>query len=479
MDEIDITQLADIKYKPTLRNVHTLLDMYIEGEFETRLAVFTNWLLAYQNVNLTGQRASGKTHIVEQVSRFLPDKGGLYNMSAGSEKSSYYQAEKIKAHTHIMIPELNKLTPGNRELLKDWGEGKESKYDVVIFEAGNRRVQQYIIQPRPFIFCLADEQEIRIDDQLRSRLTVIRSDVSEAMNIAVNIRQAEEAMLPSNPRKYDVEEFKKLQQHIATLPPWDEKSFRHPSANIFVGCIPTIFTDCRRDFPKYLKNTYGITRFYWKERLYQEINTLDNYDKLIKRKVFFVTPEDMYYNHIIYGNMLIESSLRCTNIERNLIRIIQKSKEPLNRNSIQAKVRQGGMNISAHMITRHLSALADLGYVEIYKIGNSIATYGVGQLFKDFVFKINWNDVIAESIKNIKKYYPDIADDYIKIFCEEPKALNPFSGIEIQLKDIEYMVVNHKQVSELEKHFTKEELDETPIIEEEEIFEDNIYKEII
>ena len=467
----------DMSYKPNLHIVHNILNLYIEGEFETRLAIFTNWLLAHQNINLTGQRGSGKTLMVENVSRLLPDKNGLYNMSAGSDKSGYYQAEKIKAHSHIMIPELNKLNQTNRELLKDWGEGRPSKYDVVVFEGGNRRIQTFIIPPRPFIFCLADEQETRIDDQLRSRLTVIRSDISENQNIAVNIRQAQEAMLPSNPRKYDIEDFKKMQNHIATLPQWDEKSFRHPAANVFVGCIPTLFTDCRRDFPKYLKNTYGITRFYWKERLYQEINTLDDYDKLVKRKVFFVTPEDMYYNHIIYGNMLIESSLRCSNIERQLIKIIQKSKEPINRNSIQAKVRQEGMNMSAHMITRHLSTLADLGYVEIYKIGNSIATYGVGQLFKDFVFKINWNEVIAESIKNIKKYYPDIADEYIKRYCDNPRALNPFSAIEIQLKDIEE--VKPKYVSELEKHFTQEELEETPVIEEELIEEDNIDEEIV
>ena len=447
------------EFHPNLHMIHKILDCYIEGEFESRLAIFTNWLLAHQNINLAGQRAGGKTWITEQVAKLLPDNNGLYNMSSGSDKSGFYQAEKIKAHSHIMIPELNKLNPTNRELLKDFGEGRPAKYDVVIFEAGNRRVQTYIIPPKPFIFCLADEQETSIDDQLRSRLTVIRVDVSENQNIAVNIRQAQEALLPSNPKSIDLEEFKQIKEHIATLPAWDEKSFRHPAANIFVGCIPTIFTDSRRDFPKYLKNTYGITRFYHKERISQEITTLDDYDKVIKRQVFFVTPEDMYYNHIIYGNMLIESSLKCTNIERQLIRILQKSKEAINRNTIQAKVRQEGMNISAHMITRHMSALSDLGYVEVYKVGaTSPATYTVGQLFKDFKFSVDWNEVIKECINNIRQYYPNIADDYVSRFCKDPTAINPFSGVKIHIKTIEEPKVISK--SELEKHFTKEELEE-------------------
>ena len=383
-------------------------------------------------------------------------------MSAGSEKSGYYQAEKIKAHSHIMIPELNKLTATNRELLKDWGEGKPSKYDVVIFEGGARRVQTYVIPPRPFIFCLADEQEMKIDDQLRSRLTVIRSDVSEAQNVAVNLRQAEEALMPSNTRGVDIEEYQKMSDHIASLPAWDEKSFRHPAAGIFVGCIPTIFTDCRRDFPKYLKNTYGITRFHWKDRMFKEISTLDDYDKIVKRKVFFVTPEDMYYNHIIYGSMLIESSLRCTNIERNLIKILQGSKEAMSRNTVQAKVRQQGMNISAHMISRHMGTLSDLGYVELYKVGTAPATYTVGQLFKDFTFNVDWNVVIKECIDKMKKHYPDVADEYAKRYCTNPKCINPYSGIEIELKTIE--VPKELVKSELEKHFTKEEIEADKIV---------------
>ncbi len=465
---IDLSSSADLKYKPKLWDVHKLLDLNIEGEYESRMAIFTNWLLAHQHVNLTGQRASGKTHVVQQIAKFLPEKNGLFNLSGGSEKSAYYQAEIMKRHSHIMIPELNKLPANNKELLKDWGEGAISEYKVVIFEAGNRRVQTYKMHPKPFIFCLADEQELKIDDQLRSRLTTIRTDITEAMNVAVNIRQAEDAMVPSKP--FNEKDYSKMREHISTLPPWDEDGYRHPAASIFVGCIPTIFTDCRRDFPKYLRNTYGITRFYWKERISATINTLDKENKLIKKKIFFVTPIDMYYNHIIYSKTLIESSLRCTSTERQLIKILQETKEPMNRNDIQAKVRNYGMTISANMITKHLGGLADLGYVEIIKVGSSIATYTVGKLFKDFSFDIDWNLVIAECIKNIKKYYPDVANKYIELYCDNPVIYHPFNGVEIKIKDVKEV---HK--TSIKNQFSDEELK----VEVEEVIEDSVDETII
>ena len=288
---VDLSSVTDMSFVPNLYQVHLILDEEIVGENETRMALFTNWILAYRNVSMSGQRSSGKTYTTERVARLLPDKNGLYNLSKGSEKASWYQAEQLKAHSHIMVPELNKLSKDAKETLKDWGEGKPSQYKTVVFEGGIRRTQTYTLNCKPFVFCLADEEEMIIDEQLRSRLTIIRTDNSEQQNRAVTLQQAELAILPNNPKKQSEDLFKQMKHHIATLPPMTKIEFRHPAAGVFVECIPPYFTDCRRDFPKYLANTYGITRFYWKERMF--IKKGDNL-------VFFVTPEDMYYNHIIY-----------------------------------------------------------------------------------------------------------------------------------------------------------------------------------
>jgi hypothetical protein len=475
---VDITATADKTYHPSLFDVHEFLDINIVGEFDTRMATFTNWVLAHQNVNLAGQRASGKTWVVDHVSKFLPDKNGLYDLSAGSEKNLWYQAEAMREHSHIKIPELNKVPKAAIEVLKDWGEGRMSEYRVTIFEAGIRRVHPYKLKPKPFIFCVADEEELKIDDQLRSRLTVIRSDITESQNQAVNIQQAELAMI-GNPKKFDEVKFKKLKHHIQTLPPWDELSYRHPAASLFVGCIPTVFTDCRRDFPKYLKNTYGITRFYWKNRMSTDISMLDDNNKVVKKKVWFVTPEDMYYNHIIYGSILIESSLRCSNMERQLIRIVEKASEPLSRDAIQARVRKIGMNISAQMITRHMNALTNLGYCECIKVGASRATYTLGKLFKDFNFDINWSDVIAECIKTMKEYYKDYADEYIKKYCVDTVVKHPYTGIDIKLSEVEERIVNDTDTSVIGSDPAPIEDEIENLVTESEAIDDNVEVEEI
>lgn len=457
------------KYCPELYDVHRMLDIQIVGEFESRLATFTNWILACQNVNLTGQRASGKTHVVDNVAKFLPEKNSLYNLSSGSEKSAWYQAEAIKRHSYIKIPELNKVPKPVLEILKDWGEGRDATYKVTIFEAGNRRVQEYKMPQKPFIFCIADEEELKLDDQLRSRLTVIRSDITESQNQAVNIQQAELAMMPTNPKPFVEGDWKNIREHISSLPEWDKEGYRHPAANIFVGCIPTVFTDCRRDFPKYLNNTYGIARFYHKDRLSTEIKMLNDNNVVINKVIYFVTPTDMYYNHIIYGNILVESSLRCSNMERQLINILDQSKEGLSRDMIQSRVRKIGMTISAQMITKHMRVLVDLGYVEVNKIGNAKATYTIGKLFKEFQFNINWSDVVAECRKNMKKYYPELADKYIKSYCTDPVVIHPYTGVKINLVDIKEEEVKEESLI-ADDGFT--EADEEPITEVEEIEDD-------
>ena len=260
---IDLSGQADLKFKPNLFDVHKILDEFIVGEFESRMAVFTNWVLSDRHCMLTGQRSSGKTWITDHVSKLLPDENGAYTIYSGSEKSGWYQAEAMKNHSHIVVLELNKIPKEVIEVLKDWGEGKDSKYKVVVSEGGNRRLQTYKLPCKPFIFCLADEEEMNVGEQLTSRLTVIRTDNSESQNRAVMYEQAKLAMNPKNTKKPPEELLLNMKQHIVTLPPIISTDFKHPASELFVNSSPSFFTDCRRDFPKYLENTNGICRFYF------------------------------------------------------------------------------------------------------------------------------------------------------------------------------------------------------------------------
>ena len=179
MSFIDLSIDADMDYKPNLFEVHQILDQYIVGEYESRLSLFTNWLLSHQNVMMSGQRASGKTFTTNHVASLLPEKNSVYNLSAGSDKSGWYQANALLQHSHVMIPELNKLPKETKEVLKDWGEFRTATYKVTIYEGGVRRIREYKLHHKPFVFCLADEEELKLDDQLRSSLTNIRSIIGD------------------------------------------------------------------------------------------------------------------------------------------------------------------------------------------------------------------------------------------------------------------------------------------------------------
>ena len=424
MAEVNLSIITDKDFKPTLYDVHTVLDEEVVGEHQSRMSVFTNWALANKNVLMSGPRSSGKTFITDHVIPFLGD--GVYTIYSGSDKSHWYQIENLKKATHIVILELNKVPKEVLECLKDWGEGKPSIYKTVVFEGGIRKVKSFKIPPKPFIFCLADEEEFNLGEQLSSRLTLVRTDNSMTQNKKVLDQQAKLAIEKTNIKRVDSVMKGKLMQHVLTLPPLSDYEFKHPAADIFVSAIPQLFTDCRRDFPKYLGNTYGIARFNWKERIVIPRKEEGEKDWII------VTPADMWLNQVIYGNNLVESSLKCSAMEREILAVVRKYDAAVDRNYVSKQIRKKGINISTHMVSRLLKKLSDVGYLDSQKVGTTYQ-YTISE-FGDFNFAIDWKEVIEATKKAVAEHYPEIAEKYIKDYCTNPKVMHPFTG---EMIDIE------------------------------------------
>ena len=282
---------------------------------------------------------------------------------------------------------------------------------------------------KPTVFCLADEQEMKVGEQLLSRLTTIRTDSSVNQNKRVMNHQAVLAKKKKNPKKIDQETLNKLRMHVTTLPLFNSIDFKHPTAELFVESIPPFFTDCRRDFPKYLDNTYGIARFYWKERI--------RIDKGSENSLLFVTPADMFLNHIIYGRNLVESALRCSPVQKDIIEIVKTFGKPITRAAVQRNMRKIGYNISGHMCARHLNELADIGYLEKEKKSKD-TNYEVGDLFNEFQFTVDWKEIIKATKDNITKEFPELAEAYIKKYCTPPiNVVHPFSGKVVDISQLE------------------------------------------
>ena len=417
-------KLDNPNYKPTLYEIHQVLHQEIVGEHESRMSLFTNWVLGHQNVMITGARASGKTFITDHIRKyFLKDK--CYAIEMGSDKSGWYQTTNIEKADYILIYELNQLPKDFHEVLKMWGEGKEATYKVVSMEGGFKRVITKKLPPRPFAFCLADEDETRINEQMNSRLTTIRTDDTINQNKAVMFDQANLAALKKNYKEIDHQKIQNLKLHLDSLPSFEKNEFKNPAASLFVEAIPPFFTDCRRDFPKYLANCMGICRYHHKER--SKIKTKFGH-------AYFITPEDMLLNQIIYGNTLIQSSLKCTNLQRKMIIILNEYRGLMDRNKMQRHLRQHGLNISAHMITRHLTDLTNIGYCESEKESSSSPVkYRSASFVEDFKLDIDWKKVIELSFKIVEQEYPEALEAYKKSCKKE--ITHPFTGEMINMEN--------------------------------------------
>lgn len=445
--DIDLSSVTNKDFKPTLYMIHKILNQEIVGEFKSRMSLFTNFVLSNKFVLMSGPRASGKTWISDHVVKYFLGSleegvGTAYTITMGSKKSAWYQYEKINRASHIVIFELNQVPEGFNEVLKMWGEGKDAEYKVTVNNSGSFKTSNKKLEYKPTVLCLADEQEEEIDEQLWSRLTIIRTDSSLEQNKRVLKHQAMLAKKKKNPKRVKTKLMKKLKSHIHTMPTLNDTEFKHPASDLFIDAIPPFFTDCRRDFPKYLENTYGITRFHWKNRIKRD-------------KMMFVTPQDMFYNHVIYGHNIVESALKCSRIQRDMIEIIKEYNEPAHRKIVQKNLRKIGYSVSAHMCSRHLNDLTDIGYLEKEKQGRKVY-YTVGDLFNEFEFTINWEKIVEESKSYMKKEYPNVADEYTKRYCKEPTLIHPFSGKKINLFNIKQSKIDLTESKSNLRFYVKE-----------------------
>jgi Fe2+ or Zn2+ uptake regulation protein len=185
-----------------------------------------------------------------------------------------------------------------------------------------------------------------------------------------------------------------------------------------------------------------------------------------------LTPADMFLNHIIFGKTLVNSALKCNNIQREIMNILQQKADYVTKSDVQKEMKLKGTSLSASMVTRHLNILTDLGYAEKEKVSQTIVQYRIGKMFEEFLFEVDWDNVIEKSAENVKLHYPDVADEYIGRFCTDPEVVHPFTGKIIKLKEIGVMKakatlgVNLDELPPEPKKGTLEEFQEIKVEEE-------------
>lgn len=453
-------------YIPSLFDINKTFDVIkvkpfdgIKGEYHNRMVVFTNFVLGKKCILLAGNRSTGKTALMQIVSAYCPNPAII---SQASDKADFRNV-KLNESTHFIVPEINKVNDKFIEIMKDHGEGASHVYNFLDEFKQNRSV---IIDPKPFITSLADENDSSLGAELISRLTVINMDAS----IEQNKRVIEEKLLRAqNPfRKEEVTQdvVKQCIEYVKNLPNIYDYQFIYLPGTSVKNVIPPIFTDSRRDTDKYLENTKGVALFHFFDRLTFVYKN---------KKIILITPEDVWYNHIIYNKILVKSALKCNDTERKVIELLtdkrRQKKKGISESDIPVRftvtqihkeLLRLGYTHSLPTVKKYCERLTDIGYVikdedtrpPMFEINSSFTS--------EYESTIDWNKIVEECKRAVREIFPEYADEYIRRFCTPPIIVkNPFTGEEIDI-----LSSSSEGKSTSQNTITKKESDEGIIIED-------------
>jgi hypothetical protein len=450
--DIDVEETIP-EIRPTLFDINKSFDVLkntdgryvgIRGEEEARMVVFTNFVLGEKPVILKGSRASGKTNIMEVTSMYAHSPITI----ASSSEKAYQRNKNLNKHSHFIIPEVNKINEKTVEMLKDFGEGADHQYS---FTNPYKETETILIQAKPFITSIADENKNvnLLGEELISRLTVVRTDSSIKQNVAVIREKLKRAENPFYKKGISQTKVKQYVDYVKSLPSIRSFTFIYPAGEEMYKAIPPLFTDSRRDTDKYLANTYGITLFHYFDRIRKTIDS---------KSYLFVTPADMWYNHVIYQNVLLESSLKCGRIEKEILDVLKIHGENIRQDEWGNKVK--GMKIgdvhtellkrsftpTVESVRKYCDNLMEVGYItrneELRPFRYSLNP----ELQREYQLHIDWQTIVEQCKKSISTNFPDVADEYISRFCENGglTVVHPFTGEKLNLLDTTEKVVPQK-----------------------------------
>lgn len=436
MDDIDITlEDLDINIKPTLYDINKSFSVVktqnyngIVGEEEARMVIFTNFILGEKPVILKGSRSSGKSNLLKIV--------GVYSKNpidiASSSDKAYQRNKALNDYSHFFIPEVNKINDKTVEMLKDFGEGEKHQYS---FTNPFKEVETITIDPKPFITSIADENKNvdALGEELLSRLTVVRTDSSVKQNINVIEEKLKRAQNPNYKQNVTQEEVNKLKNYVKSLPSIREFGFIYPAGASVRSAIPPLFTDSRRDTEKYLSNTYGITLFHLWDRM--EVYVGD-------KKYLLVTPADIWYNHRIYQNVLLESSLKCGKIEQRILEVLKDHGDVeqtdnwgnkvtgLSVTDIHTELLRLSFTPTIESVKKMCNQLMEIGYVTRNEEVRPHRFSLNPELKREHKVMIDWNNIINECKKSIQENFPSLSEEYISRYCSGDGliVIDPFTG---------------------------------------------------
>lgn len=407
------------------------------GDEQTALALVLQWVVARKPVLLGGPASSGKTNLLEVAATYCRKP---YEFRAGTEKAEIYNSENEKAQediskaTHFKISEINRVTDTVREMLKYFGEGDDYTY---------RRTgdEDITIKCTGFCTCLADENQVsvgKLGTELMSRLLTLTLDGTTNQTRKVIEATFKKKRDPFAFRKVNEDFIKKCQNYVKQLPDINKYTIIMPAGEIMADAVPYFFTSNRRDAHKWLMNVDAISMFHFPDRVKFDYR---------KKKILIASPVDMWYNTMIFGDMLKDSALKCDKLQKVMMDILdQYAREVgpdgdayMQADRILKVLRERGYFPSIKVIEKKMDDMYDNGYVNKEEYARK-ARYKTSDALEAFAKSFDWETVARRCYENFENDWSDRLkerQDVIVAYkkqCENFEAVHPFTGETLDIR---------------------------------------------
>jgi len=437
-------------YSPVLADISKYYDdQSFVGDYKARMALAL-MIIRRKCVGVVSGAGSGKTAIVDAFKSVFTDRQ-IYDMGSGSDKSQIYKFEQINNCDLIMIPELQKIGTGDFaiELLKNLGEGKDFLYDRT--ENGGQGTSRYVIKKgKAIVYTKALENKYESDAELDRRFPRLTTDMSEVQNRRVINSKADRRVNPLRKHILNDTQTNALVYHLQTLLKDDASQyvFINPLADYLSSFIPSTFAVARTYTDHYLDLMEGVAFFNKRNRIIRKVE-IDG----VEKQMIFVTPEDCWQLHQIYSEQFLQDVLNIPPNGINVLEVLRAKKsgkeaKDMNKgllfasgdgkprmtvNEIMAALKATGFHLKEPVVHKILIGLMMSGYVQMETDtsgSKKVDKYILNEDISDFQDEINWKKAIDVAKKNIMNEFPDIAEEYIDLYCNTPSATDPWTGEE-------------------------------------------------
>lgn len=422
--------------------INDRLDPVISNH-NTRMLTALIWGIAGKPVCVRGESGSAKTKLTNATVALIYGDSALAGgsrdlvlLTSGSAKAALTETgvKQFAAAESCYIPELqNILTSQDFEaMLKLWMEGRPYIYNRNI--AKTDKTRQYILEPLPVLTNLADgnEQLPDLPLEMQRRIINLPTESNRDLNRRVHAQKARLRYLPDEllPQlEPDEEDQLRLQIRFARK---IEETVINPSASVVKDIIPARYTLSNTFIDYFFDVIEAITKFHYLERYNNG-------------QYLFSTPEDNYLAYLIAGDIFRDSSIGIHSLGQTIINLVPVIKNieygslksqntfgnkddkyqessAISKDKIIDRLAKGGNNRHRKVIDNLISRLIDSNYLR--QVENKPFYYRTEEV--NMEYKLDVPKLIAECENNIRKYYPDDLDNYMKTVKDT--YINPLTG---------------------------------------------------